>query len=349
MAIPVFLYHVLFACSLASLAAIATYLMCRVRILDVPNHRSSHDRPVANGGGVAIVLAVFAGFLSVCLVGDQVGGAVRQMSGLGIAAAAIVLVGLLDDLRKLQSFKIKLATQILAACILLGFDVVIRDVTLPLLGSVPLGGWAYPVTLIWVIGLTNAFNFMDGLNGLAAGTAAICAAFFGLICFFDGSQFVYALAYVILAACLGFLPFNFPRAHIFMGDVGSQFLGFLFAALAILAAEFDASRTSMLVMPLLFFHFIFDTVFTFFRRLCAGENVTQAHRSHLYQLLNRMGWSHLQVSALLYGFAALQGLMALCFMTGRSGTQLPIVVPLLAVQLLYMAIVMRAARRRGLI
>ena len=349
MAFAALLNHLVFACALSGLAAIVTYVMCRVRMLDIPNHRSSHEQPVPNGGGVAIVLTVFIGFLAVYLVSDQGQIAERQMLGLGIAALAIVFVSLLDDLKKIHSFQIKLMTQILAACVLLGFDIVIRDITLPFAGSVALGGWAYPITLVWVIGLTNVFNFMDGLNGLAAGTAVICSAFFGVISFVEGAQLIHILSYVMLAASLGFLPFNFPRARIFMGDVGSQFLGFMFAALAVIGAESDISQTSMLVMPLLFFHFIFDTVFTFFRRLYAGEDVTQAHRSHLYQLLNRIGWSHIQVGALQYGFAFLQGLAVLFLVTKNSSEQLLIIVPFLAVQLVYMVLVMRAATSRGLL
>jgi UDP-GlcNAc:undecaprenyl-phosphate/decaprenyl-phosphate GlcNAc-1-phosphate transferase len=349
MAFAELLNHFLFSCALAALAAIATYVMRRVSILDIPNHRSSHEQPVPNGGGVAIVLTVFVGFSAVYLAGDQVRMAESHLLGLGVASVAIVFVGLLDDLKKLQSFRIKLMTQISAAGVLLGFDIVIRNVALPFAGDVALGWWGYPVTLIWVIGLTNAFNFMDGLNGLAAGTAAICAAFFGLISFSEGSPFIYILCYVMAAASLGFLPFNFPRARIFMGDVGSQFLGFMFAALAVIAAEIDVSPTSMIVVPLLFFHFIFDTVFTMFRRFRAGENVTQAHRSHLYQLLNRIGWSHGRVSALQYGFAVLQGLGVLVVLYDGSVEPSLLIVPFLTVQLLYMAIVMRVARRHDLV
>jgi len=349
MALAAFLDHLLFACFLCALAAVATYFMQRIRILDVPNYRSSHEQPVPNSGGVAIVLAVFTGFVVVYAVSDQVRIAERHMFGLGLSAVAIVVVSLLDDLKKLQSFQIKLATQILAAAVLLGFDIVIRELTLPFVGSIALGWLAYPVTLLWVIGLTNIFNFMDGLNGLAGGTAVIVSTFFVLITFGEGSLFIYILSYVLLAATLGFLPFNFPRARIFMGDVGSQFLGFMFAALAVIAAEYDASRTSMMIMPLLFLHFIFDTIFTFFRRLFAGEDVTQAHRSHLYQLLNRMGWSHVQVSLLQYGFAALQGIGAILMLGDQSAERSLIVVPFLLLQLVYMILVMRAARRRGLV
>jgi len=322
--------------------------MMRVRILDIPNHRSSHERPVPNSGGVAIALTVMIGFATVYAI-SETRIAERHMIGLGVAALAIIAVSVLDDLGKLQTFKLKLATQLFAAALLLGFDIVIRDITLPMIGSISLGVWGYPITLIWLIALTNIFNFMDGLNGLAAGTAVLVAGFFGLFTFMRGSLFVYILCYVVLAAALGFLIFNFPRGRIFMGDVGSQFLGFLFAALTVIAAEYDASRTSLLLMPLLFFHFIFDTTFTFLRRLLAGQDVTQGHRTHLYQLLNRLGWSHVAVSTLHYGMVIAQALGALWLLQMQSAMRAFVILPFFAAELIYMALVMRAARRRGLV
>jgi UDP-GlcNAc:undecaprenyl-phosphate GlcNAc-1-phosphate transferase len=340
--------HLLFALMLFLVSASLTWAMMRVRILDVPNHRSSHAQPVPNSGGVAIALSVLIGFAVVYAISDT-RIAEWHMIGLGVASLAIIVVSFLDDLGRLRTFKLKLATQIFAAMLLLVFGIVIEEITLPWIGSIDLGWWGYPITLLWVISLTNMFNFMDGLNGLAAGTAVLVAAAFGLFTFMRGSFFVYILCYVIFAAALGFLIFNFPRGRIFMGDVGSQFLGFLFAAIAVIAAEYDASRTSLLLMPLLFFHFIFDTAFTFCRRLLAGEAVTQAHRSHLYQLLNRIGWSHVRVSLLHFGMVAAQILGGLWLLTMQSATRAFVILPFLAIELVYTTLVMRAARRRGLV
>ena len=154
---------------------------------------------------------------------------------------------------------------------------------------------------------------------------------------------------MLLSSALGFLIFNFPVARIFMGDVGSQFLGFVFAAMAVLAAEYDASRTSLLVMPLLLFNFIFDTVFTFFRRASAGENIAEAHRSHLYQLFNRLGYSHTYVSLFHYAVAVSQGLGTLWLLQLTSVNRAYVFLPFLGFQIVYMAVVIRAARRQGLI
>jgi UDP-GlcNAc:undecaprenyl-phosphate/decaprenyl-phosphate GlcNAc-1-phosphate transferase len=349
MAAAAFAKHLIFAFALFLTSAVLTWLMMRANIVDIPNHRSSHEQPVPNSGGVAIVVTALLGFSIVYAISVDVRIAEHHMIGLGLAALAIVVVSLLDDFGKLRTFKIKLGTQLFAAAILLAFDIVIREITLPIAGSIPLGWWGYPLTLLWVVGMTNMFNFMDGLNGLAGGTAVLVAAFFALITFLQGSVFVYILCYVLFAASLGFLVFNFPSGRIFMGDVGSQFLGFAFAVIAVVAAGYDAARTSLLIMPLLFFNFLFDTAFTFVRRLRAGEDVTQAHRSHLYQLFQRLGYSHVQVSLFHFAVAVAQGLGALALLQSQSPMRAFIFLPFVVFQGLYAWMIVRAARRRGLI
>ncbi len=340
--------HILFAIALFALASVATWLMLRVRILDVPNRRSSHDHPVPNSGGLAIALSALVGFAVVYALSDDARIAEQHMVGFALGTLAIVVVSLFDDLGHVHTFRLKLGIQIAAVAVLLAFGIVMQRLSLPFIGAFDLGWWGYLLTLLWVVGMTNIFNFMDGLNGLAGGTGVIVAAFFGIVTYTQGSLFIYILCYVLLASALGFVVFNFPRARIFMGDVGSQFLGFVFAAMAVIAAEYDASRTSMLVMPLLFFNFLFDTGFTFCRRLLAGENVTQAHRAHLYQLFNRLGYTHTAVTLFHFAVAIAQGLGALWLVRLDAEHRAYVFLPFLGFQLVYMAIIMRAARRRGL-
>jgi UDP-N-acetylmuramyl pentapeptide phosphotransferase/UDP-N-acetylglucosamine-1-phosphate transferase len=349
MAFAVLATHLLFALVLFAVSAGLTWAMLRVGIMDVPNHRSSHQRPVPSTGGVAIVATFFIGFAAVYLLSDDARIAEIYLTGFAAASVGIAVVSFLDDLGRLRSFAVKLGAQIAAALVLVAFGMVFRSMTLPGIGSFELGLWAYPVTVIWLVAMTNMFNFMDGLDGLAAGTAVIAAAFFAVLTFVEGSLFVYILCYVLLASALGFLVFNFPPARIFMGDVGSQFLGFSFAAIAVIAAEYDASRTTPLIMPLLFFHFIFDTGFTFFRRLIAGENVTRAHRGHLYQLLNQIGYSHLQVSLFHAALALAQGLGAVWMLSITSDKRILVFLPFLAFEIVYCIVVTTAARRRGMV
>lgn len=317
---------------LAALSAVLTWLMIRARILDVPNRRSSHDRPVPRAGGIAIAVTFFIGS---AMVGPQ------PFFGLAVPALLVAVVGFTDDLGKLGVWS-KLAGQTAAAAILVIFGIMLRD-----FGPFhDIGLWGIPITLVWVVGMTNLVNFMDGLDGLAGGTGTIAALAFAVLAMPDSPAA--AMAAVLGVACLGFTVFNAPRARIFMGDVGSEFLGFALAGLAVFAAQGEALRTSFLVMPLLMFHFIFDTCFTFCRRLVDGENVTQAHRGHLYQLMNRLGASHFQVSLFHWALAIAQAVGAYIMLSFEGVGRLLVFVPFLAFEAAYATVVMRAARRREL-
>lgn len=349
MPVSVFASHLLFAVALFCVSVCVTYLALRLRIVDVPNHRSSHRVPTPSTGGIGIVATFFVGLAVVWLVSDQARQSGFHLAGFAAAALGIAFVGFLDDLGRLKTFRIKLAAQILAAIALLAFDIVFTRFSLPVLGAIELGWIGYPLTVIWLVALTNMFNFMDGLNGLAGGTAVIAAGFLCAVTFVEGSFFVYVLCYIMAASSAGFLVFNFPRARLFMGDVGSQFVGFSFAAFAVLAAEIDTSRTSFLVVPLLFFNFIFDTVFTLIRRAAAGRNITQAHREHLYQLMNRLGVSHVRVSLFHHGVCAAQGVGALVLIELGPDSRALVFLPFLLFQGVYAAMVIGRARRKGLL
>ncbi|MBM3486984.1 MAG: undecaprenyl/decaprenyl-phosphate alpha-N-acetylglucosaminyl 1-phosphate transferase [Alphaproteobacteria bacterium] len=339
----------LFAVVLAALSAVTCRAVIRLRILDVPNQRSSHAVPVPNGGGIGIGVAILFGAPAVAaLVPDALPGP-WALAALGVAALGVAAVGLADDLRVVRSFRTKLLAQIAAAGLVIAAGLDIGAVTLPVIGRVELGAWGILVTLVWLVGLTNAFNFMDGLDGLAGGTALVAAIVFGIIAHAAGAAFPALLALVIAAAVAGFLVLNRPPARIFMGDVGSQFLGFLFACLAILAAngKTGTAEVGILVMPLLFLHFICDTSFTLARRLAARENVTRAHRGHLYQLLNRAGWSHARVSVVLTTMAMIQGVAAWSMVT-EDAAPMAFGVCLL-IQAVYAVTALRIARRAGLL
>ena len=341
--------QLIFSVGLVALSAITTWVMLCVRILDVPNHRSSHERPIANSGGASIVLTVYSGMWIAYLWSGGLPIGTKAVAAIGLSALVLVLAGLLDDLKLLRSFKSKLAAQVLACGMLLYFDIRIDRFDLPFFGTLHLGLWAYPVTLCWVLGFTNIYNFMDGLDGLAAGTALLAAACMGLIMIGAGGEFLFLTSVILFSAISGFFFFNFPRARIFMGDVGSQFLGYVFAALGVVAAQHEPGGAVGYVVPLLFFHFLYDGIFTFFRRLLAGENVTQAHRKHLYQLLNQIGYSHARVSLLHFAMVLWQALGAFLLVRGtipEPGWVLP---PYLLLQSIYAVLVIRAARRRGLV
>lgn len=314
----VFAQHLIFAVVIFGISATITDLLVRrLRVMDIPNGRSSHCKPTPRGGGLAMVAAFLIGIVLIHLIGDRSPIYSLYFGGFLAAVFIIAAISFYDDMKHC-TFKVKLTGQLLAVIVAMLSGIVIDMMHLPWLGLVELGGWAYPLTMLWVFGLTNAYNFIDGLDGLAAGTAVIAAAFLAYISFQQGSHFIYLGSLTLAAAALGFLIFNLPVAKIFMGDVGSTFLGLVFAVMAVIAARYDHSHTSLFVVPLLLFHFIFDTSFTFARRLFAGEQVFMAHRTHLYQLINRMGLSHGKVTAIYSMLALLQGVAAI-FMIGDGG------------------------------
>ena len=331
------------------LSAAATWMLRRQRrFLDMPNARSSHAVPTPRSGGLAIVATAFAGVAALYALTDTAPAGEPYFLGFVVGNAVIVAVSLIDDWRAV-GFRTKLAAQTACALAALWFGLVVETLPVPFLGPVDLGWAGYALTLLWIVGLTNAFNFMDGLDGLAGGTAAIVGLFFALIAWRQGGQFVSLASLVVAAACLGFLVFNFPPASIFMGDAGSQFIGFFFAVLALVAARPEAGDVPFLVMPLLFFHFLWDTAFTLVRRWRAGEDITQGHRGHLYQLFNRLGFSHRRVSLYHYGVTAMQGLAALALVGLADKWRLLVFLPFVGWQTAYTVAVARAARRRGLI
>ena len=316
--------------------------------MDMPKERSSHQMPTPKSGGIAIVATFLVGVAAIFLIADKT--LIREDYFLGFVVSALLIAGvsLYDDICD-KPFIIKLVTQFFAVFLVLAFGIVIDQIALPIVGLTELGGWGYPLSFLWIIGLTNAFNFMDGLDGLAGGIAVIASAFYCLITFSQGSTFVYITCYALLAGALGFLVYNFPPARIFMGDVGSAFLGFTFAVLAIIAARYDHSHTSFMVMPLLLFNLIYDTFFTFMRRLLAGERVIDAHRTHLYQLFNRLGYSHRTVSVFHYAVCILQGLAAVWMVNIPGAGRTLIFIPFLVFQILYSCVILVRAKKARLL
>ncbi|RJP77117.1 MAG: undecaprenyl/decaprenyl-phosphate alpha-N-acetylglucosaminyl 1-phosphate transferase [Desulfobacteraceae bacterium] len=344
-----FLTHILFAAGLFTLSCIVCYFMAkRVQIMDIPNDRSSHDTPVPKSGGIVIVITFLCGVISIYLFGDATLIRDEYFFGFLFSALFIAVISFYDDIAD-KSFFFKLVSHIIAAGVVIASGIVIREIALPWVGQVQLGLFGYFLTFLWIIGLTNAYNFMDGLNGMAAGPAVINGLFFCVLSYSQGSTFVYIICYTIIAGALGFLVFNFPVPRLFMGDVGSAFLGFVFSTLGIIAALYDHSHTSLFVMPLLLFNFIYDTSFTFVRRLLKRENVFSAHRTHLYQLFNQLGYSHVQVSCFHFGQCIAQGIGAYVMINIYGSNRVFVFIPFLLFQILYSIVIVSKARKKNLI
>jgi UDP-GlcNAc:undecaprenyl-phosphate GlcNAc-1-phosphate transferase len=341
------LRHLAFAATLALLSAATVRLMIAVRVLDHPNARSAHREPTPKGGGVGIVLAFLVGVVVLYRYADFARLADPYFLAVIGAAFAIAVVGLLDDLLN-WPFTVKLTAQVLAALVAVGSGLYLRDYRLPYVGGFYVGWLGPPITICWIVFATNAMNFIDGLNGLAAGVTLVTCAFLAVIAEAHAGWFAYFAALLLAAGVAGFLPFNFPRARIFMSDVGSQFCGFVLAVLAVVASRFQGDELSFLVVPMLLSGVLFDVAFTLVRRRLSGERITQAHRGHLYQVAARAGVPAWAVTLLHAGFAVLGGLFALAFIAA-SGTAKPWI-PLLTLlpQIIWLAYVTRRARQAGL-
>jgi UDP-GlcNAc:undecaprenyl-phosphate GlcNAc-1-phosphate transferase len=340
------LRHLAFAAGLAMLSAATVRLMIAVRVLDRPNARSAHRIPTPKGGGVGIVVAFLVGVIVLYRYAEFARLANPYFLGVIGAATAMALVALLDDLRD-WPFVVKLGAQVLAALVAVGTGLYLRDYRLPYVGGLLVGWLGIPLTLVWILFTTNAMNFIDGLNGLAASVALVASGFLAAIAATHDGWFAYFAALMLAAGLVGFLPFNFPRARIFMGDVGSQFCGFILAMLAVVASRFEGVELSFLIVPMLLSGVLYDVAFTLVRRAVAGERVTEAHRGHLYQVAARAGVPAPAVTLIHVGFAVFGGLVALLFMA-TSGTP-KVLVPLLTLvpQVLWTVYVIARSRRAG--
>ncbi len=328
----------------AVVSAALTRGMIAIGIADLPNARSSHDRPVPKAGGVAVAIAFVAGLAALALGGDAglaPEGRLAAFLGLALAVAAF---GLLDDLFGLAA-RTKLAVQVALA---LAFSILvarIEQVTLPGLGTLALGPFGYLATVLWLVGFMNVFNFMDGINGIAGGAAAIAGVALGLIAADAGAGLVAAASPVLIGAVLGFLPFNFPRGRIFLGDTGSQFIAFALAALAVLGSARAGDKVSIFVVPMIFYPFVYDVAATLVRKLRVGRPLFAAHREHHYQLLVRMGWSHARAAGLYFALVAAHGVAAWALQAADPATRLAWMAAPLPAYLVWTALLYRAARR----
>lgn len=341
--------HLVLACLLALVSAGAVMAMIRWPILDDPARRAAtaHQVPTPKGGGVGVVLAFTLGMLLLYAQADYARVAGPQFLGVILAALAIAGVALADDIRDFR-FLLKLAAQAGAAGVALASGLVLQRLSIPWLGTVELGWGGALLTLFWIVGCTNAVNFMDGLDGLVGGTLLIACVALAIIGGLQGGWFVYAAALFLAAGFAGFLPFNWPPARIFMGDVGSQFAGFMLAVLAVAAAGFDASQLTFLVVPLLLFSLLYDAAFTLVRRALMGERVSAPHRTHLYQMAQRSGMPVRGVALAHWGFTIFHADLA-AILLGLPAQWKPFaVLPALAVQGAWTFYVLRRMRRAGL-
>jgi UDP-GlcNAc:undecaprenyl-phosphate/decaprenyl-phosphate GlcNAc-1-phosphate transferase len=340
-------HHLVFAACLALLSAATVRLMISARVMDHPDPRKSHDLATPKGGGIGIVVAFLVGVVVLYEFAQFSRLAEPYFLGVIAASALIAVVSFLDDLSD-WPFTVKLVAQLLAALAAVATGVYVRDYRFPYVGPLYVGWLGGPATIAWILFVTNAMNFIDGLDGLAGGVALIAACFLAGIAAFHGGWFAYFAALLLAAGSIGFLPFNFPRARIFMGDVGSQFCGFVLAMLGVVASRFDGVELSLLLVPMLLSGVMFDVLFTLIRRTLRGERLTAAHRGHLYQVAQRAGMPAVAVALVHWGFAIWGGLCCLIFIAAPSPAKPFIPLLVLLPQLIWLAVVIGRAHAAGI-
>ena len=295
-----------------------------VGAVSTPGGRHVHGRTIPRLGGIALAFAwavpvVVLAFRDPWASKILAGRWLQVVSVVG-GGAAICAVGALDDIRGLRSLH-KLIAQVLVATFAFACGFQIQAVQLPLLGVLQMGAFALPMTVLWIVGVTNAVNLIDGLDGLAAGVTFFAAFTSFVIASISGSTFVALTMAALMGALVGFLFFNFNPARIFMGDSGSYFLGFVLATTALAGGGLQqkASTAVSLLVPVLALGVpIFDTLFSMFRRLIERRPLFSADRGHVHHRLLDLGLTHRRAVIFLYGISSLLAAGAIAVSLGRS-------------------------------
>lgn len=283
-------------------------LAFRIGAVDRPNERKVHAGIMARMGGLGIYIAFVA---SALLFAPRS----AQLTGILLANTLIVITGILDDTRDLSP-KIKLLGQVLAALVLMEYGFEVKFLTLPLEGGIVYLERADTIfTVFWLVGVTNAVNLIDGLDGLAAGTSAIAAATMSVVALMTGQIQAFVLGLTLVGAIVGFLRYNFHPASIFMGDTGSMLLGFNLAALAILGMTKSVTVISLLLPVIILGIPILDTLWAIVRRASRGKHIFEADKKHLHHRLLQIGLSHRNTVLVIYGVNLFLGAAAILVQT----------------------------------
>lgn len=322
------------------LALLAGYLLTpavrvlafKVGAMDHPDPRKVHSGVMPRMGGLAVYLAFVA---AVLLFRDLT----PQVWGLLAGATAILLVGILDDIKGISA-RVKLVGQILAAAVIVPFGIQVHYITNPLNGElIFLGLLSIPVTIFWVVAVTNAVNLIDGLDGLAGGVAAIAALTMAAVTWTQwgtGGMENIMLALTLVAALLGFLKHNFYPAKIFLGDTGSLFLGYTLAVIAITGMTKSAAAVSMIIPLVILGVPLLDTFFAVVRRYNERKPIFEPDKEHLHHCLMAMGLTHRQTVLAMYALSGFMGATAVVLNLLTSDQALALLV-ILSVIVIYLA------------
>lgn len=280
-------------------------LAIKIGATDKPNSRKVHEKVMPRLGGLAIFIGVMVGFYVSGLYKEQV-------TAISIGAIVIIAIGIMDDMMELSA-KTKLLGQILAAAAVVASGLKIDFLTIPFIGMFDLGWWTYPITILWIVGITNAINLIDGLDGLAAGTSFIVITTIAFMAGIAGKALIFGLALILLGSILGFLFYNFHPAKIFMGDTGALFLGYGIAILSLLGLFKSVTLFSFIVPIIILGVPVFDTTFAIIRRIVNKRPISSPDKSHLHHRLLALGLSHRNTVLAIYGLGVIFSVSAVVF------------------------------------
>ncbi|WP_217586449.1 glycosyltransferase family 4 protein [Lentibacillus saliphilus] len=297
----------------------------RIGAVDFPNHRKIHTKITPRLGGIAIFLGALLGALVLQPHHEH-------LPEILLGAIVIVITGALDDRFGLRPV-VKLTGQLIAASFLVSDGLIIEHITIPLFGQIELGFLSVLVTVFWIVGITNAINLIDGLDGLATGVSTIALTSMLIMAFIDGQVAAAYLCIVLIGANLGFLFHNFYPAKIYMGDAGSNFLGFMIAVVSIIGLFKNITLFSFIIPVIVLAVPIFDTLFAILRRAWNKEGIMTADNKHIHYQLLAAGYSHRTTVLIIYGFSAIFGGLAILF--SNASQTVALIVTILVLFLLH--------------
>lgn len=327
----IYLTHILIAFFIAFVSSILlTFPIRKLAIkwgmLDYPNKRKIHTEVKPRFGGIAI-------FLGALLGGIYLQPSHEHLTEISLGVIIIIVTGTLDDRYHIRP-GIKLAGQLIAASFLVSSGLIIEKITIPIFGVIDLGFMSVLVTVLWVVGITNAINLLDGLDGLATGVSTIALLSMFVMALIDAQIIPAYLSIVLIGANLGFLYHNFYPAKIYMGDTGSNFLGFMIATISMLGLFKNVALFSFIIPVIILALPIFDTLFVIIHRFLRNESIMMPDNKHIHYQLVRAGFSHRQTVLIMYGFSLLFGGLAILFSKGSF--LLSLVITVIVICLLYM-------------
>jgi UDP-GlcNAc:undecaprenyl-phosphate GlcNAc-1-phosphate transferase len=305
----------------ALLTPVTRRVALRLGAFALPGGRHVHRSIVPRLGGIAIYVALLLPLAALFFI-DSTGLAVRShgstAAGLLIGATAMMVVGVIDDTRGLPAL-VKLAAQLGVASFAFACGFRIDAISVPLIGNLSMGAFAFPVTLLWITGIINAVNLIDGLDGLAAGVVLFAGLTNLVIAYLDGEIFIGVVFAAMIGAVLGFLVFNFNPARIFMGDSGSYVLGYVLGTSVIVGSSQKASTAVALLVPCLAMGVpIFDTLFSMVRRYLERRPIFSPDRGHIHHRLLDMGLTHRRAVLTLYAASAVFSVAAIAASFGKA-------------------------------